>query len=610
MKILRLFKRRDGFSVVEIILAAAIFLIFSSGAIFVVLQGMDSNRLGEEEAVANQFASEGIEAAKSIKNQGFANLINTSATGATRSGSGVWTLSGSSNVLNKYTRSISISDVQRDGNGNIVASSGTIDPLTKKITSAVTWNFNSSRPESISLVSYLSDWRKVIDTTVGDGIIIYGDTLAVASPRYRTYVDSSNTFSPEASLSAGFSDTIIGKTFKLVTSPTKQEAIAGYVNNSGVLKILCFNGTSWSNEWTSTVGGTGNTRRFDLAYEKNSGKAMVLYSTNNALTNELGYRTKSGSSGCGSINWAAETRFSSARTGGTIFWVKMATDPRPSSNLISAIWADASLDLSASVWSGTAWVNEPSTALETSLETVSGAGDVDDFDISYESLSGDLMVVWANSAGSNGVNGVRYRTCIGGIALCTWSSIITPPTFADDATNLDLSSNPNTDEMVFASIGNAGSDLQIGYWSGSVWANTANVDTSSGTPLAGTKLVATGWLINAGITRSVVVYNDSAATNIGYYVGNGSVFSAQADFVPTPVFANPQKWYNIQMDPKNKDRLMLTLSDNALDLFAKRLIMSTSPTFTWSNADGGAALEVSLGQAIISPFSFSYWNNP
>jgi VCBS repeat-containing protein len=424
---------------------------------------------------------------------------------------------------------------------------------------------------------------------------------ANTTPQTRNFIDSTNTFSAEANTVAG--GTAIQSVLR--SSPTKNEWIAGYVNASGVLQVMCYNGSAWTNEWSVTVGGTGTTRRFDIAYETNSGNAIILYSGNVATTNELRYRTKLGSTGCGSANWSAETNLDPIRTSGTVQWVKLAWDRRTTSNLITAIWADSNSDLSAMVWSGTAWGNEPGSARETSLETVAASQDVEDFDVQYESLSGDVMMVWANSAGADGTNGVRYSTCTGGTATCTWSAVTTPPTFADDATHLVLAANPNTDEMVFASIGNAGSDLQIGYWSGSAWTNTANVDTSATTPTAGTRFVAAGWLINGTTTRSVITYYDSTATNIGWYVGNAGTFTAQTDFGPTPVFG-AQTQYDIKTDPINKDRLMFLVSDGNSDIFAKRLVMSTTGTFTWTNADGGAALQTNTASASFKTFDFAY----
>src|SRR3990172_4718497 len=438
------------------------------------------------------------------------------------------------------------------------------------------------------------------NAAIGDGLIVYEDTTT--TPQWRDYTNSSNVFGAEANTVAG----AIGRNFVIRTSPTKKEAIAAYTNRTGTLYVMCYDGTAWTNEWNVAVGGTATARRFDVVYETATGDAMVLYSTNTGTNNELAYRTKPGATGCATANWAAATNLSAAGTDGIVWWVKLAWDRRSGSNLIAAIWADAASDLSARVWSGAAWGNEPGAALETALEVQTNPQDVDDFDVEYESLSGDVMVVWANSAGANGTNGVRYAACTGGTSSCAWSGVITPPTWSDDATNLDISANPDTDEIVFASIGNSGGDLQVGYWSGSAWTNTANDDTLSQAPFAGTQFVATGWLISGATARSVIVYYDSGATNIGWIVGDGGGFTTQADWVITPNFG-AQRWYNIVTDPINKDRLMFMTSDSNNDFFAKRLVMDATPAFTWSDADGGVAIEASLAQATVSPYSFDYW---
>lgn len=155
---------KKGFSLVEVILAAFIFTVFASGAIIAVISGHQANRLGEEETLANQYASEGIEAVRSIKNQNFTNLVNSAGTGLARV-SGVWTFSGSNNQFgpnNKYSRVISVADVQRDVNGNIVTSGGTVDSLTKKIVSTVSWSASAARANSVVLTTYLTNWRKAI----------------------------------------------------------------------------------------------------------------------------------------------------------------------------------------------------------------------------------------------------------------------------------------------------------------------------------------------------------------------------------------------------------------------------------------------------------------
>src|SRR5882724_1903364 len=589
--------RQKGFLVIEVMIAAALFVIFSSGIIAVVLQAFDGNRLGSEETTANQYAAEGLEAVRSIKNQSFSNLVSTTSAGLMQSG-GVWTVNGISNSFGKYTRVISISAVLRDGSGNIVSSGGSTDSATKKVTSTVSWKVNAARNDSVILSTYLTNWRSLI----GEGLVVYGSTTSLAQPKYRSYVNSTDTFSPEATVSAGFTDAVVGKTFKLKTSPTKQEVIEGYVNNSGVLRIMCFDGTTWSNEWTVTVGGTGtNDQRFGIGYEQTSGDVLVVYSTNTAASNEMAYRTKLGTSGCGASNWSGATNITTARTTGIVQWIRMEPSSVVGSNTIGIAWADANSDLSAMEWTGSSFaVAEPASVLEANLEIATTAQDVMSFDIVMESTSGNFMVVWGPGGASctAGSTCMKYARYTG-----SWSAAAGVPTVADFATNIDCSANPNSNEVVCAALDNGTNRLDSAYWSGTTWTGFTSLDTTTATPLSGTKLVATGWLINGATTRYVIVYNDTATTNIGWYVGNGATTPVvQTDFTPTPVFANPQKWYDIQTDPKNKDRLMFSLSDNNSDLFAKRLVMTSTPTFTWTNSDGGSALQLNLGQATTGPF--------
>lgn len=762
-------KLQEGFSIIEVILAAAVFVTFASSAVVAVISAINTNRLGAEQTIANQYASEGIEAVRSIKNQSWTTFISKTDAGTTgvTNSSGVWAFSGTSDTLSsdsRFTRTITVSSVQRDSSGNIVSGSdttqaglttkgsisdtfdgnamngskytigatggsvvsisvyvgaidnapnnqfalaiytdnagnpgtliahtnagtltanawntlpisatlapntsywffyetnssssslnnlvynsggnafgqgqtfgnwpasinlapgasitfsmyvnlgGSIDPNTRKVTSTTTWNFTSARPESVILTSYLTNWAATIPSiNNGDGFLVYGDTTSVAQPKYRYYTNSADTFSAESSTGTSFTDTAVGKTFKIKTSPTKQEAIAGYVNSSGVLRILCYDGTTWSNEWTTTVGGTAtNDQRFGIAYEQTTGDVLIVYSTNAASSNELAYRTKLGSTGCGSANWSSATTITTARTTGVVQWIRMEPSPVSGSNTIAVAWADSNSDLSAMEWTGSSFgIAEPSSALETNLEKVSTSQDVQAFDIAMESLTGNLMIVWSPlvstscTVGSNCIKYARYTTA--------WSAAVAIPTVADEGTNIDISTNPTGNQIVMGAIANSSSDLSLAYWSGSAWTGVANVDTTTATPIAGSKLISTGWLTSGATTRSVIVYNDSSTTNIGWYIGNAGTFTAQTDFSPTPAFGNPQEWYDIQPDPKNKDRLMFTLSDVNSDLFAKRLVMTSVPAFTWSNSDGGVSLETNLGQATSAPFHFAYWRNP
>lgn len=441
------------------------------------------------------------------------------------------------------------------------------------------------------------------DIASGDGLLVYSFNALRNKTHLRTYTNSSDSFSASSSLDSAD----VGRSKKMATSPIAQEAILvnGSSSAPGAITVSCFNGTSWSFEW-STSSVTQNSIGFDVVYEASSGDAMVLYSTNVGTTTELEYKTKSGATGCGTANWSQPIKLDPIRTSGIINWLKLGSDKRTTSTLITAVWLDSNKDVSSMVWSGTSWGNEPSETLELSMETISSIA-APSFDIEYESKSGDVMVVWANSSGADGINGAYYATCTGGTSTCSWSSTSTINNLLDDASHLDLSANPDSDELVFASIGDAGSDLQAAYWSGSAWTGTANLDDSARVPNSSRQTVATGWLVSGSVSRSIIVYADTTyASTTNWAVGNGSSFEIQTDFVPSIIFGSPD-WLDIQTDPINKDNLMLVLNDSNSDLFAKRLVMDSTPTFTWTNSDGGR-LETSLATNTKRPFSFAYWN--
>lgn len=151
--------RTKGFSVIEVLLAAALFMVFALGVVPTLLQGLSMNRLGQEETVATQYASEGVDAVRSIRNRSFQDLAETVGSGLAVTESGLWGFSGESDLFeNKYTRIVVIESVQRNGAGDIEESGGTDDLQTKKVTVTVTWRALSV-DDSVVLTTYMTDWK-------------------------------------------------------------------------------------------------------------------------------------------------------------------------------------------------------------------------------------------------------------------------------------------------------------------------------------------------------------------------------------------------------------------------------------------------------------------
>ncbi len=245
------FRNSRGFSVVEVMLGTALFVIFSSGVIALLLQGLEMDRLAEEEAIAAQYASEGIEALRSVKNQSFALLSTTPSAGIDRVGAGgTWAVSGVSTSYGKYVRTVSIAPVARDGSGTIVASGGTLDSLSRKITSTVVWPVTSARTNTISYTSYLTDWKKPL--VPRRGMLVYADGgTTTDAMRYRLLDGDAGTWSAVSSVADidGATTNRVARAMSLFASSTRNEKILLSRHSNGTTQYIygqVWDGNSWS----------------------------------------------------------------------------------------------------------------------------------------------------------------------------------------------------------------------------------------------------------------------------------------------------------------------------------------------------------------------------
>ncbi len=155
-------KPSSGQSVIEVIIAVAIFVILASGSVTVILGSFLSSRQGSEETQASFYAQEGLDAVKSIRDQSWEFLVDGDH-GLSFAG-GKWVFNGTSEVLGKYTRKITISPVNRSVGGDIAPTGGTLDPNTKKAVALVTWNFTPIKTSSVEMSSYLTNWQTAFVT--------------------------------------------------------------------------------------------------------------------------------------------------------------------------------------------------------------------------------------------------------------------------------------------------------------------------------------------------------------------------------------------------------------------------------------------------------------
>jgi len=147
-------KYSKGQSLIELIIAVALFAIVILGLFLLIFDSYNASHLALEITKADFLAEEGLEAARSIRDNNFLDL-SAGSHGLVVS-SGHWIFQGTnenlSSELNGGIRSILIEDVGTD---------------RKKISSTVSWDFTENRPEEIKLISYLTNWQKVV-SLIGD----------------------------------------------------------------------------------------------------------------------------------------------------------------------------------------------------------------------------------------------------------------------------------------------------------------------------------------------------------------------------------------------------------------------------------------------------------
>ncbi len=447
-----------GFSILEVILAAAIFMFFATGAVGTIIQGFGINRRGSEETIANQYASEGLEAVRSIKNQDFANLVNTSGTGVVGNATtGVWEFSGTENVLNTekpYTRTLKIEDVERDAPppcGNIVESAGTLDPDTKKITSTVSWNFTSSKPQTLSLTSYLSDWKKPLP---GSGPIIMAYSKSTNIPYYRIWDGSAWGEEKSGQVVGGNITYVVVK-----SSRTRNEAVLGTLDSNGNIYAHIWNECGFG---TPTLMGSLSSsfaayRSFDIAYEKSNDRAMFIYQPNTSSSNPA-YRIWDGT------QWSNEATVTTPQRN-EVRWIEITQNPLSASNEIATIMMDEKRDVYGMIWDGSSWNNMGDTSIWDTSASISNKKNID---VAYEQLSGRAMFIWADRTAT-----YQYYRIWDGSTLSSETPLQIDNTQGGITHWSELVSRPNSNELMYGTI-NGGDDLNTRKWSGSAWDTDAS----------------------------------------------------------------------------------------------------------------------------------------
>lgn len=141
MKKAQLVIKFASFSLIEVLLSISLFSIFVMMLVVTLVYGEENATFVGKRIRATQFANEGIEAVRSIKNQNFDALVDGNY--GLSSASGKWELVPNQDSQDGFTRVVTIT---------------TLSTTLKKIALFISWNQTAQRTGLIQMESYLSNW--------------------------------------------------------------------------------------------------------------------------------------------------------------------------------------------------------------------------------------------------------------------------------------------------------------------------------------------------------------------------------------------------------------------------------------------------------------------
>jgi len=399
MKASRL-KKRKGFSIVEALLAAAIFSLIVTSFTGAYIYGRESTSLAGKRDRAHLIAKEGVEAVRNIRDSAWTNLTDGNYSLAISGGTYSLVSVSTPDVTDVFSRIVNISSV---------------DTNRKKVTSTVTWQQNLQRSGSVVLSTYLTNWSKIVSTNKG-GMLVYsngGTTTDVI--QYKIFDANANTWSVAAATSDvdGATTNKVMRAAKLYSSSARNEKILISRHYDGVNQYIysqVWNGASWNvPTLISTIPTTTflDVQNFDGVYLAN-GDFVTMYSDN---TTTPKFRVWNGST------WSSAVSARSA--GGVPVYIVMKV--RPGTSEIMTVVFDNLSDTNSQYYDGSGYATADWTAhSEHSAQAPVNTKRLIDFDWSSLSPTKGLMAFSNNSNDRS----IRYKVfTANGTGGGSWSNV-------------------------------------------------------------------------------------------------------------------------------------------------------------------------------------------
>jgi flagellin-like protein len=366
------------------------------------------------------------------------------------------------------------------------------------------------------------------------------------------------------------------------------ENIVVTLSDNGFLDAYVFDGNTVT--ITNDLGNPGTTvnsyRCFDVAYEKNSGRALLVYSRG-TTSNEIGYRTWTVDNG-----WGNEELLNLPYTSGKVRWISLVPTSgarlgNDDNNEIALIYLDSNKDVFGYVWTGLAWNKMGATSV---WDASAASATEECIAVTYEQTTGETMFIWADSVSTD----FYYKTWDG--STLSENTLLDIPTTGGVGKWITLKAAPSSDDLFFLSL-DAGSDLNTAYWNGDDW--VVHSEHDSGVDSNAQRCVDFAWEPSGG--KGLLVYGTA----------NGQItrktFSAPNTWgspINTTMGTNKHPWVQLKTNTRFSygDVMILgaVLEANVLDLGS---IQWDGTTFTMQ---GTSTISTNVGIITYESFSLDF----
>lgn len=262
--------------------------------------------------------------------------------------------------------------------------------------------------------------------------------------------------------------------------------------------------------------------------------------------------------------WGAEQSANSI--GSDVQWLRLAGSPLSGAYVMAVLDNDS--DIEIQVYDGSTWGSV--------LQATNDAGTTSSrvFDVAYEQLSGEALLVYRES----GTSDVRYRTYDGS----AWSGEATHSITANNLAWLRLIPKPGSDEiMLVAQSSDSTNHTRAVVWNGSVFTNLSPTSSTSGYSASDHADMA----IESTSGQGLFVFTQGG-NNPGYRTLTSATWSNTTN---APSVGGASEWIKLAPSPVN-DTIVMASQDVNSDINVN----------VWYGAGWGTNLEVETSTASTS----------